>query len=76
MGLRIPEDISIVGFDDIPMASWPSYSLTTWQQPVDKMVESSIALLMDEINGKLKNPETVIIKGHLIIRNSVERKIK
>lgn len=76
MGLRIPEDISIVGFDDIPMASWPAYSLTTWQQPIERMIDSAITLLMDDINGKLDGPETIIIKGHLIIRNSVENKKK
>jgi DNA-binding LacI/PurR family transcriptional regulator len=73
-GLRIPEDISIVGFDDIPMASWPSYALTTWQQPIEEMVESAIELLMNEINGMVNRPATTIIKGHLIIRNSVNNK--
>lgn len=71
MGLRIPQDISIVGFDDIAMAAWPSYSLTTWQQPVKKMVDAAIGLLMDDINGKLTKPQTVIVKGQMVVRGSV-----
>jgi DNA-binding LacI/PurR family transcriptional regulator len=69
MGLKIPDDISIVGFDDIYMAGWPSYSLTTWKQPINKMIESAIKLLL---NSDTK--ETVMIKGHLVIRNSVRSK--
>lgn len=74
MGLKIPDDISIVGFDDINMASWPSYSLTTWQYSMDKLVEETVALLHDEINGKIQHPKTIIVKGHLVFRNTVRRK--
>jgi DNA-binding LacI/PurR family transcriptional regulator len=74
MNLKIPEDLAIVGFDDIPMASWPSYSLTTWQQPIGQMVESAIRILLNQIDGKINEPQTEMIKGHLVIRNSVEQK--
>ena len=42
LGFRVPEDVSIVGFDDIQMACWPKYDLTTVQQPVDRMVDATI----------------------------------
>ena len=35
MGFRIPEDVSVVGFDNIRMAAWSSYMLTTWEQPIE-----------------------------------------
>lgn len=71
MGLSIPEDISIVGFDDINMASWPSYSLTTWKQPIDEMVDNAVKLLL----GEETNQENVVkLKGNLVVRKSVRAK--
>lgn len=49
MGLQVPDDLSIIGFDDIPMASWPAYSLTTVRQPIKPMVDATIDVLMDAI---------------------------
>jgi DNA-binding LacI/PurR family transcriptional regulator len=47
LGLRIPDDLSVVGFDDVPMASWVSYRLTTVRQRVDVMVEAAVDILLD-----------------------------
>ena len=44
-GLRVPQDVSIVGFDDIEQAGWESYALTTFRQPVEEMVEHIMQLL-------------------------------
>ena len=46
-GVSVPDDLSVIGFDDIPMASWSSYSLTTVRQPVRKMVAATIRILTD-----------------------------
>lgn len=70
-GLQVPHDISIVGFDNIPMAAWPDYSLTTWEQPVDEMVARTLSLLYDEISLKKKKSQKIIVKGKLVIRGSV-----
>lgn len=74
MGYRVPEDISVVGFDDIEMAAWPSYSLTTWSQPVDELVEETVNLLLRTINGETEESQTVVLKGRLIVRDTVKRK--
>ena len=42
LGLRIPEDVAIIGYDDIEMSSWESYSLTSVHQPVEEMIEKAI----------------------------------
>jgi DNA-binding LacI/PurR family transcriptional regulator len=70
LGLDVPGDVSIVGFDDIPEASWPSYSLTTVRQPVKKMVAESLSLLLGQIDGKEPARKTVRIPGELIVRSS------
>lgn len=44
-GVRVPEDVAIVGFDDIPMASWESYRLTTVRQPVRRMVQQAVEMI-------------------------------
>ncbi len=43
--LRVPEDVSVVGFDDIAMASWPAYRLTTIRQRTEVMTEEALDLL-------------------------------
>jgi DNA-binding LacI/PurR family transcriptional regulator len=74
MGLRIPKDISIAGCDNIYIAGWPSFSLTTWGYSSEEMVGETVKLLVDEIEGKSHGPKTVVVKGNLIIRDSVARK--
>jgi DNA-binding LacI/PurR family transcriptional regulator len=54
LGVNVPQDLSIIGFDDIPMANWPAYGLTTIKQPVDRMVDTTIEVLMNAI----EQPET------------------
>lgn len=73
LSLQIPEDVSFVGFDDIHLASWSGYSLSTWRQPVEEMVLSSIELLIDEIENKGQKREYISkwIKGSLVKRKSV-----
>lgn len=47
IGLKVPEDISVVGYDDIAMAGWPSHRLTTIAQPLDEMMEATVKLASD-----------------------------
>jgi DNA-binding LacI/PurR family transcriptional regulator len=46
LGIDVPEDLSIVGFDDISMASWPSIALTTIRQPKAAMIRSTTRLAL------------------------------
>lgn len=54
-GLRIPEDIALIGFDDIPDASWPDINLTTIRQPKIQMGGDAVSLLL-ELIGKGEAP--------------------
>jgi DNA-binding LacI/PurR family transcriptional regulator len=72
IGLRIPEDVSVVGFDNIRMSEWPSYSLTTWEQPLEEMVDKAVELLLAEITDKKSTTQVVMMKGHLVMRKTVK----
>lgn len=69
MGLSVPDDVSIVGYDDVPMAAWAAYDLTTLRQPVNQMISATVSLLMEMINGDSTARKTQI-EGPLIVRSS------
>jgi LacI family transcriptional regulator len=57
-GLTVPEDFSVVGFDDIPLASYFPHPLTTIAQPVAEVAAAASRTLIDRIVGKLQGPAT------------------
>lgn len=69
-GIRIPEDLSVVGFDDIPMAAWPPYALTTLRQPTAAMVESTVDLVRKLMRRSSQKAEVKRIPGVLIERGT------
>jgi len=69
LGLRVPQDVSVVGYDDVPMAAWPSYDLTTIRQPVNRMVEATVEAILGLIDGTT-TPQKTRIDGPLIVRRS------
>lgn len=70
LGLRVPEDISVVGYDDVPMSAWPAYNLTTIRQPLNRMVEATVSALLDQIEGGSSAPSKIKINGPLMVRTS------
>lgn len=71
LGLRIPEDISVVGYDDVPPAGWPAYNLTTIRQRANLMVAETVAALFEHIDTpNSAAPRKVAIDGPLIVRTS------
>ncbi len=72
LGLRIPEDVSVVGFDDVPLAAWPAYDLTTFRQRVNRMVAETVATLIDRIEGSETQPRRLRIPGMLVTRGSTK----
>lgn len=71
-GLRIPEDLSIVGFDNIPMASWHNYELTTAAQPAPKMASAAVDLLLRSIDDTSQDTVTLKMKTEMVIRSSTK----
>jgi DNA-binding LacI/PurR family transcriptional regulator len=70
LGLRVPEDVSVVGYDDVPQAAARAYDLTTVRQPVNRMVEATVRLLLDQVERPGAPPERVEIPGPLMVRGS------
>ncbi|MBZ5666260.1 MAG: LacI family transcriptional regulator [Acidobacteriia bacterium] len=70
-GLRIPEDVSVVGFDDIQAAAYLTPRLTTVRQPLRQMGEMAAQQLLARIsNGKAKAPQLISLAPELIVRES------
>jgi len=69
-GLRVPQDISVVGFDDIPMAVFSNPQLTTVRQPLQQMGQMAAKTLIDQIEGREKFQAEIVIEPALIVRAS------
>jgi LacI family transcriptional regulator len=73
-GYTIPDDISIIGFDDLPSSSITEPPLTTVKVSTHQIGERALARVSDKIDGiGQTNPEKVLVAGDLIIRNSVQK---
>jgi len=69
-GLNVPDELGVIGFDDIESASRPCYDLTTIRQPINSMVEHSIEVLMNAIQDQNSAPANIIISPELVQRSS------
>ncbi|UOE93547.1 LacI family DNA-binding transcriptional regulator [Alkalihalobacillus sp. LMS39] len=70
MGLKVPEDISIIGFDDIEIAKYTSPALTTVKQNTDMLGNQAADLLLQQINEKSKLTVAMTIPVELVKRDS------
>jgi DNA-binding LacI/PurR family transcriptional regulator len=75
-GLSVPEDIAIIGFDDIPIARQLKVQLTTIKQPITKFGIKAVELLIDLIENETKPARRVILDTEIIVRDSCGAKIK
>lgn len=70
MGLRVPEDVQVIGFDDVPMSAWPEFNMTSVAQPLADMVAACVTTMMTKIADgpaavarKIKLPCRLILRG-------------
>ena len=70
-GLRVPEDVSVAGYDGIDVSGYISPSLTTIRQPVEDMAKNTAKLLFDIIAGK-KEHQHITFDGELLVRESTK----
>ena len=72
LGLQIPQDVSVVGFDNVRQAAWGSYQLTSVEQNADAMIEATARLLMDQMDGVVQS-RAVVLPVCLVVRNSCRK---
>jgi len=69
LGMTIPRDVMVVGFDDVREARWLAPPLTTVRQPIRAMAAAAVALL-DSIEGRLDAADDVVLPTSLVVRAS------
>jgi LacI family transcriptional regulator, galactose operon repressor len=71
-GLRVPDDVSVVGYDDLPVADYVEPALTTVHQPMREVGEVAAGLLLDQLAGGAPPPAaTHLLPARLVVRQSV-----
>ena len=69
-GLRVPEDVSVIGFDDSALIAFTDPRLTTVRQPVHAMGKAAVSALLSEINGVRVSRTELLFHPELIVRAS------
>jgi LacI family transcriptional regulator len=69
-GLRVPDDVAIVGFDDLPLATMVEPPLTTIRQPIQKLGGMAAEVLINLLEGKLSAPYRAVLPTELVIRGT------
>ena len=70
MNIRIPQDLALVSFDDIDLFRFSYPSITAVAQPIEKIGEVSVNMLMDEINGVSQDKKQIVLPVKLVKRRS------
>lgn len=73
LNLSVPDDIGVTGFDDIPMAAWPTYALTTLRQPREALALGAVELVLRHLEGKPCCGETRLLQAEIAVRASTRR---
>ncbi len=73
LGVSVPDDVAIVGYDDVPMAAWPAYDLSTMRQPLNRMVDATVDRLLTQIADKSAPHRAIEIENALIQRATTKK---
>ena len=72
-GLQVGREVSIVGFDDVALAAWPAFALTTFSQPVRPMARRVVEVTLGRIADDGVGPMHDVVPGELVVRASARR---
>lgn len=73
LGISVPDEISLVGFDDTDAAAMVTPALSTIHQPIDKMIDIGVRILLKRMDGKEGDPEHAVLKPWLVERESTRK---
>ncbi|MEJ6403894.1 LacI family DNA-binding transcriptional regulator [Yoonia sp. 2307UL14-13] len=76
LGLRVPDDVAVIGYDDVPLAAWAAYDLTTMRQPLNRMVDATVDALLTRIENPTSPTKHIEIESPLIRRGSTKDPIQ
>ncbi len=71
LGLRVPQDVKVVGFDDILQAHWKSYNLTTVKIDLDERVQALVRLILRRLKNPTSPSLTETVTTRLVVRGTV-----
>lgn len=72
-GLKIPEQVSVVGYDNVGPACWPAYDITSVEQPVEEMAKAAVDILWQQFEQQSVQPSQKVIAGNLVVRSSAKK---
>ena len=70
LSLRVPEDVSVVGFDNVPQAEWGAYRLTTVEQSVEPMIDATVTMLLQQLDDDAVTRDHLVVPTRLVVRDS------
>lgn len=70
-GLRVPDNIGIIGLNDMEMAGWANIDLTTIRQPVDQIIESSVELMVAMLEDTAREPQARLFPCEVVERGTL-----
>lgn len=72
LGLQVPGDLSVVGFDDLPQAAWEVIELTTVHQPTEEMARTAARLLIGRVEGNLPDDlRRIVFEPTVVMRSTL-----
>jgi DNA-binding LacI/PurR family transcriptional regulator len=72
LGANVPGDVGILGFNDIPMAAWPAYNLTTIRQPIADIITTAVELVLGLVDRPAKKrTEIRLFECQAVIRKTL-----
>lgn len=72
LGLAVPRDLSVIGFDDVAEAAHQGYDLTTVRQPIDQLATAAVDMLMQRLDAPASRARRVLLPGTLVERGSAQ----
>jgi LacI family transcriptional regulator len=69
-GARVPDDVAVVGSDDLPIGNLFTVGITTYTYPSEAMAEQAVRLMRERLKDPRRRPLKVVVSGELIVRES------
>jgi len=76
LALHVPDDIAVIGFDNVPQAAWGGYRLTTIEQDLDRMTEAAVSILVNQLSNCDNAVRQIVTPVKMITRETTPKPAK